>query len=117
MGWQGVEWAVPVYELAMLVVTVAGFVVYRRRVVRQALAPAGALWRYAGLVLLPTVVAIAFYFLLIGIEEFTDFSLISEGMGRGWPALVVLGLVIWLVAIMAFGLTLAFTRRRSTESN
>jgi hypothetical protein len=115
MGWQGIEWAVGVFELAMLVVPVAGFVAFRRRVLRQALTPAGALWRYAGLVLLPIAIAIAFFFLLIGIEELTDFAPITEEMGRGFPLLIVAGLVIWLIAIMAFGLTLAFTRRQPAE--
>lgn len=114
MSWQGVEWAVPVYELAMLVVPIAGFVAYRRRVLLQALKPWAALWRYAALVLAPIVVAVAFYFLLIGIEEFTDFSPMTEEMGRGWPALIVVGVIIWLIAILAFGLGLAFIRRRPT---
>jgi hypothetical protein len=111
MEWQGIEWAVAAYELAMLVVPVAGFVAYRRRVVRQALAPSAALWRYAALVMAPIVVAVTFFSLLVGIEEFTDLAPLTEEMGRGFPLLIVAGLVIWLIAIMAFGLTLAFSRR------
>jgi hypothetical protein len=115
MEWHGIEWAVAAYELAILVVPVVGFVAYRRRVVRQTLAPGAALWRYAALVMVPIVVAVAFLALLIGIEEFTDFAPITEEMGRGLPLLIVAGLVIWLIAIMAFGLGLVFTRRRPAE--
>lgn len=111
MEWQGIEWAVGVYELAMLVVPIAGFVAYRRRVLRQVLTPAGALWRYAALVMAPIMVAVAFMALLIGIEEFTDFTPITEEMGRGLPLLIVAGLVIWLIASIVFGLSLAFRRR------
>lgn len=115
MTWQGVEWAVPVYELAMLVVPVAGFVAYRRRVVLQMLAPWAALWRYAALVMAPIVVAVAFFALLIAIEEFTDLSPMTEEMGRGFPLLIVAGLIIWLLAIIVFGLSLAFRRLRHAE--
>lgn len=114
MEWQGIEWAVGVFELAMLLVPIAGFVRYRRCAARQTLGKAAALRRYAALSIAPTVAYAALVLVLIGIEDLTSLSLLSEEMGRAFPFLVAGGLVVWLIAMLAFGLALLFIRHPAT---
>lgn len=110
MDLRGLEWAVPAFEIVMLVLPVYAFVVFYRRVKYRALKKTSALWLYASVVIAPIILYTLFFFLLAGLEELTHISLISEELSRSLLILVALGVAIWSISILAFGLTLMFLR-------
>lgn len=110
MDWRGVEWVIPLYELAMLVVPIYGFVALRRRVKRRTLAKLRAFSYYTGLVAAPIALYILFFFSLVAIDNVTQVGVISEGLARTLFLMVGFGLLIWLVSSILFGIVLAFTR-------
>ncbi len=113
MDWEVVEWAMPIYELSMLVLPVIGFVLWYRRVRRDAIRRSRALGRYAVLVTAPVVFYILYILLIVGIEEVTHIPLATEMLARYFFPLVGLGLLITLIAILVFGVTLLFIRPRN----
>ena len=115
MYWHGIEWAVPFYELVMVILPVFAFVAFHRRVKRGVLAKSGALWRSSSLVVVPVVGFVLFFFCLVGIEELTSLSLLSEGLGRSFLPLVGLGAAIWLVSTLVFAASLLFVSNVSRE--
>ena len=112
MEWHGIEWAVPAFEAVMLVMTVFAFITYYRRVKRGVLKKARALWQYAFLVFTPILLYVLFFFALVGFEEMTHIGVIAEGMARTSPILVGMGLAVWLVSILVFGVALVFIKRQ-----
>ena len=115
MDWPGIEWVVPVYEILMLVVPVYGFIVLRRRVKRKALAKVRAFLYYTGLVILPVVIYTLFFLGLVGLEEVVGTAIITEGLARSNLISIGLGLAVWLVSLIIFGITLIFSNS-STSS-
>ena len=82
MDWRGIELAVPVYEILMLVVPVYAFITFYRRVKCGVLGKSGALWRYVLFVSTPIILIVLLFFTLVGFEELTDIVLITEGLAR-----------------------------------
>ncbi len=115
MNFRGVEWVLPVVELAMIVVPLYGFFTLLTRVRKGMLARTSALGRYAGIVIAPTVLYAVFFFALVGFEELTRMSILTEGLGRSFFLIVGLGLVIWVVSMLAFTLALAFAGKRKSS--
>ncbi len=116
MDWHGIEWAVPLYEIMMIVVPVYAFITVRRRVKQGVSGKFRALLRYAFLVLVPIILYVFFFFGLIGFENLTHSSIISEGLARTVLLLVGSGLAIWIVSTLVFGLSLVFMKKQQTQS-
>ena len=57
---------------------------------------------YGLVALSPTVLYVALFFALVGIEELTGAPLIAEEIGRSFLLVVAFGLAIWLLALVAF---------------
>lgn len=112
MEWRGIEWAVPVFEMVMLVFPCFAFVVFYRRVQRGVLKKSGALWRYAAWVVAPVIGYALFFFTLVGIEEVTRMSVLTEGLARSFLLLVGMGVAIWLISTLAFVITLLFVKNK-----
>ena len=110
MVWQGIEWVLLLYGLAMLVLPVYAFIALLRRVKRGMLAKVRAFWYYAGLVVAPVIFYVLFFLALAGIWEIARISLITEGLGRSFLPVTGLGLMIWLVSSIIFGVALAFIK-------
>ncbi len=117
MDWQGIEWALPVYELVMLGMPIYAFITLRRRVKRGILTKVRAFWYYAGLVVAPVISYILFFLGLVGIWEVAHISLITEGLGRSFFLVTGLGAIIWLVSSMIFGVAMVFTKSTSASPN
>ena len=117
MDWQGIEWAVPVFEVVMLVLPVYAFITFYRRVKRGVLKKLRALWRYASLVITPIILYVLFIFALVGLEELTHIGVITEGLARSFFILVGLGFTIWLVSILVFGVALVFIKSQPSSPN
>lgn len=112
MDWRGIEWAVAVFELVMIILPVYAFITLYRRIKRGVLEKSRALWRYACLVIAPIIFYVLFFFVLVGLEELTHIGVITEGLARTFPILVGLGLAIWLVSILVFGVALVFVKNQ-----
>lgn len=107
---RGVEWVLRLYELAIVVVPVYGVVWLRRRVKRGTMKKLRAFWCYAGLVLIPVIVYTLFFLVLVGVEQISRISLITEELARSLAIVIGLGLSIWLISSVSFGFSLAFTK-------
>lgn len=112
MDWQGIEWAVPVFELAMIVLPIYAFVKLYRSTKRGARSKSRALLRYAFLAGTPTVLCVVSFFVIVGIEDLTVISIISEGLARTFPLLAGLGCMVWIVSTLIFGAAIAFIKDR-----
>jgi len=55
----------------------------------------------------PTVLYVAFFFALVGIEELTGAALIAEGMGRSFLIVVGFGLMVWFLVLIPFAVVIA----------
>ena len=117
MDWRGIEWVVPVFAIVMIVLPVYAFITFHRRVKRGTLVKSRALWRYASLVITPIILYVLFFFALVGFEELTHISVITEGIARTFLILVGLGLTIWIVSILAFGVALVFVKNQPSSPN
>ena len=117
MDWRGIEWAVPVFEVVMVVLAVYASITFYRRVKRGVWKKTRALWCYAILVIIPIVLYVLFFFALVGFEEFTHIGVITEGLARSFLILVGLGLTIWIVSILVFGLVLLFAKSQPSSPN
>jgi hypothetical protein len=117
MDWRGIEWAVPVFEVVMLVLPVYAFITFYKRVKHGVLKKSRALWRYASLVIAPIILYVLFFFALVGFEELTHIGVITEGLARTILILVGLGLTIWLVSILVFGVALVFIKSQPSSPN
>jgi polyferredoxin len=101
----------------MLVLPVYAFITFYRRVKRGVLKKSRALWRYASLVITPIILYVLFFLALVGFEELTHISVITEGLARTILILVELGLTIWLVSILLFGVALVFIKSQPSSPN
>jgi hypothetical protein len=108
MDWKGIEWVIPIYELMILLLPVYGFIALRRRVKQSELTKIRGFIYYSGLAITPVVMYTVFFIGLTGLEEMTDKAIVSEGLGRSFLLLVGLGLIAWLIALIVFGIALAF---------
>jgi hypothetical protein len=108
MPWQGIEWAIPLYQLAMLVLPIYCFVALRRWVVRRGFPKYRALRRYVVFVVLPVVAYASLYIGLIGLEQLTKAALIPAEMARSFFILIGLGIAVWLLAAIVFAIVLLF---------
>jgi len=106
MAWHGIEWVLPLYALAMVVLPPYGFIVLRKRVKEGMLTKPRAFLYYAGLVLAPIILYAAFFFLLVGLEEVTRLAIVTEGLARTFLLAVGIGVVLWLVCTVVFGVAL-----------
>ncbi len=116
MDWQGIEWVVPIFEVIMLALPVYAYITFYRRVKCGVLKKSRALWSYASLVITPILLHILFFFVLVGLEEITHKSVITEGLSRTLPLLVGLGFAIWLIAMFVFGVTLVIIKSQPSSS-
>jgi hypothetical protein len=116
MDWQGIEWAVPVFEVVMLALPVYAFITLYRRVKGGVLKKSRAMWRYASIVIAPISLYVLFFFALVGFEALSHINVITEGLARTILILIGLGLTIWLVSIIVFGVTLVFMKSQPSSS-
>ena len=116
MDWQGIEWAVPVFEVVMLALPVYAFITLYRRVKGGVLKKSRAMWRYASIVIAPIILYVLFFFALVGFEALSHINVITEGLARTILILIGLGLTIWLVSIIVFGVTLVFIKSQPSSS-
>ena len=117
MDWQGIEWVIPVYEVLMLLVPVCGFIVFRRRVKHKVLTKARAFLYYTGLVISPVAIYTIFFLGLVGLEEVSQAAIITEELARSSLILIGLGLVVWLVSLIIFGMALTFISSSALSHN
>ena len=117
MDWQGIEWVLPVYELVMLGMPIYAFITLRRRVKRGMLAKVRAFWYYVGIVVAPIIFYVVFFFGLIGVGEVAHVGLIPESLGRSFLLVTGLGVIIWLVASIIFGVVMTFTKSATASPN
>jgi uncharacterized membrane protein (DUF485 family) len=98
------------YQLAMVVLPVYGFVSLRKRIRYGGLSKKRAALRYAGMVFAPMLAYAAVFLLAIGVETILDANLASEEIARSFPLAIALGLVVWLVSVMVFAVGMCFVR-------
>ena len=110
MDWQGIEWAVPIFELSMIVLPIYAFIEVRGRVKSGSMGRARALLRYAVFAIAPVLVYFLLYCLLIGFEALTRISVVTEGLARTFFLLVGMGVAIGIVSILTFGAALLFMK-------
>jgi hypothetical protein len=117
MDWRGIEWVVPVYEVLMLLVPVYGFIAFRRRVKQKVLTKTRAFLYYTGLVISPVAIYTIFFLGLVGLEEVSKTAIITEELARSFLILIGLGLVVWLVSLIIFGMALTFISSSASSPN
>ena len=117
MDWRGIEWAVPAFEVVMLVLPIYAFIIFFRHIKRGVLKKSRALWCYSSLVITPIVLYVLFFFALVGFEELTHISVITDGLARSFLFLIGVGLTIWLISILLFGVVLVFIRSQPSTPN
>ncbi len=98
------------YQLAMVVLPVYGFVSLRKQIRHGELSKMRASLRYAGMVFAPMLAYTAAYFLAIGVETVSGMNLLSEEIARSFPLAIVLGLAVWLLSVMVFAVGMYFVR-------
>lgn len=109
------EWLIPLYELALLIVPIYTFVVLLRRVKHKVLSRARAFAYYLGWVSSPIALFILLFLGAVGVEEVTGIALVTEGLGRGLLILLALGLAVWLLASMVFATVLLVVGRKTGQ--
>lgn len=117
MDWRGIELAVPVFEVAMLVVPVYAFITNLSRVKRGFLTKSRALRRHASLAITPVILYVLFFIALGGFEELTNVGVITEGLARSFVILVGLGLAVWLFSTIAFSVALVIGKTQPPPPN
>lgn len=113
MDFHGVEWAIPLYQLLMLLLPGGALLVLYRRVRRGRVSRWGAWWRYALIVLAPVLLYLGLVLVLIGLEEVSDLRLLSEALGRSVLLVIAIGLLIWLAAVLFFAVLLGALKPRA----
>jgi hypothetical protein len=98
------------YQLAMVVLPVYGFVSLRKRIRYGGLSKKRAALRYAGMLLAPMLAYAAAFLLAIGVETVLDVNLVSEETARSFPLAIVLGLAVWLLSVTVFAVGMYFVR-------
>ena len=117
MDWRGIEWVVLVFEATMIVLPVYAFIIFYKRVKGGVLKKSSALWRYTSLVVAPIILYILFFLALVGFEELTHIGLTTEGLARANFILIGLGISIWLVSTLVFGVMLMFIKSQPSSPN
>ncbi|HEX6733298.1 MAG TPA: hypothetical protein VF096_00680 [Azonexus sp.] len=112
MNWQGIDWVVAAFELAMLGLSVMAFITCIRGFRHGRLSRFGALWRYSLLLLLAIAGYVLFCALWLGIEGFYAVRLVSEELLRSFFAVVGMGGALWLAATVILGITLLLVKRQ-----
>jgi hypothetical protein len=110
MGWYGIEWVIPIYGVVVLLTPIIGFIIFQRRIKRRASTKPRAYAGYLAVVIMPPMLYALFFLILVGLEDLFDAALISETLARSVLVLTALGLAIWLVSAIIFGLTVMFIR-------
>lgn len=98
------------YGTAMVILPVVAFVSLRKRIRDGGLSKRGALVRYAAMVVAPIAGYAAAFGLALGGEAIFSLSVVSEELARSFVLAVVLGMLVWLLAIAVFSLGLLFVR-------
>ena len=96
------------YQLAMVVLPVYGFVSLRKRIRYGGLSKKRAALRYAGMMFAPMLAYAAVFLLAIGVETLVDVNVVSEEIARSAALAIALGLVVWLVSVMVFAVGMIF---------
>ncbi len=115
MDLHGIEWVLLLYELTMLVLPVYGLVSLRRHVKYGALGKLRAFGYYTGLIISPVIAYVLFFLALVGLEQVSRIAFVTEGLSRSLVIVLALGLAIWLISSIVFGLTLVFIKRSTPE--
>ena len=95
---------------AFLAVPVAVFLKAQRGVRIGRMSKSKAVLLYGLGSLSPTVLYVALFFSLVGIEELTGAALIAEEIGRSFLIVVGLGLAVWLLALIPGAVLIARAR-------
>lgn len=98
------------YGTAMVILPVVAFVSLRKRIRCGGLSKRGAMVRYAAMVVAPIVGYAVAFGLALGAEAVFPLSLLSEEMARSFVLALVLGVLVWLLAMAVFSLGLLFVR-------
>jgi hypothetical protein len=111
MEWQGIEWVLLLYWLAMLVMPIYAFVTFFFRVKRGVEEKSRAIRYYAGIVISPVILYCLFFWGIVILEEVGQIDLVTEGLAKSFFVVIGIGLIIWLVSLVVFILTLTFLRK------
>ena len=111
MDWQGIEWVLLLYWLAMLVVPIYAFITFLLRVKRGVEEKPRAIRTYAAIVFIPIILYCLLFLGLVGLENLAQIDLLTEGLARNFVLVIGIGLIIWLLSLFVFILTLAFLRK------
>ncbi|MGB5850176.1 MAG: hypothetical protein WBH40_16935 [Ignavibacteriaceae bacterium] len=66
---------------------------------------------FAGIVIIPVILYGLFFFVLVSLEEVAQIDLVTEGLARSFLSVIGIGLIIWLVSLIIFGVTLKIFRK------
>jgi len=102
------ESVLQLFGMAMVVLPVVAFVSLRRKIRHEGLSKRAAMLRYAGVVVMPVAAYAVAFGLALGVEPLTPWSLVSEEVSRSFVLAVVLGVLVWLLAMAVFALGLLF---------
>jgi hypothetical protein len=111
MEWQGIEWVLLLYWLAMLVMPIYAFITFFFRVKRGVEEKSRAIRYYAGIVISPVILYCLFFWGIVILEEVGQIDLVTEGLAKSFFVVIGIGLIIWLVSLVVFILTLTFLRK------
>lgn len=78
-----------------------------RRMRRERIGRLKGFLLYGLAALSPTVLYVALFFALVGIEELTGTALIAEEIGRSFLIVVAFGLLMWLLVLIPFAVLAA----------
>lgn len=104
------ESVLQLYGTAMVILPVIAFVSLRKSVRNGGLSKRGALVRYAGMVVAPIAGYAVIVGLLFAAEAAFRLSLLSEEIARSFVLAIVLGVLVWVLAMAIFSLGLLFVR-------
>ena len=97
---------------AIVAVPIAVLFMALRRVRTGRIGKLKAIALYGLAALSPTVLYVAFFFALVGIEELTGAALIAEEIGRSFLIVVGFGLLVWLLVLIPFAVLIVATKSR-----
>ena len=98
------------FQLAMIVLPVYGFVSLRKQIRYAGLSKKRAGLRYAGMVFSPMLAYAVAYFLVVGVDQVMDANLVDEDVARSFPLAIVLGMMVWLLSMSVFAIGLYFIK-------
>ena len=110
------EALIPATLLLMVMVPIVSFVWLFRSVRAGRISKAKGIGLFALYAGLPTFIFIVVFFLLVGIEEMTQISLVSEGLARSFLPVSSIGCGLLVFAVIVFSILMMFVKLKTNAT-